>query len=193
MTRLIWFVIAAAMFSAAPALAHDHGSGHNHSQSHGACCYQISGQTAEVLIAPNSDAIRRIQAELAVNGFDPGPIDGIMGPRTEAALRRFQRREGLYEGLLTTETLSRLGIRLMQSDAAHTSSALRGGVHSSHQTTARTHSHAPTVTRRVVRSSTESSRPIEPAPSATVPLPNYVGPSGEHHVAPLGWPEKADR
>jgi hypothetical protein len=36
-----------------------------------------------------------IQQALAALGFEPGPLDGLAGPRTESALRRFQRHVGL--------------------------------------------------------------------------------------------------
>lgn len=34
-----------------------------------------------------------MQQALKDEGFDPGPIDGIVGPRTNAALRDYQRAE----------------------------------------------------------------------------------------------------
>ena len=33
--------------------------------------------------------VREVQEALAAAGYDPGPIDGIMGPRTKAALRKY--------------------------------------------------------------------------------------------------------
>ena len=39
---------------------------------------------------PSTDEIRLLQARMKAVGFDPGPIDGAMGPKTEKALRRFQ-------------------------------------------------------------------------------------------------------
>ena len=33
--------------------------------------------------------VREVQLGLLAAGYDPGPIDGIMGPRTKAALRRY--------------------------------------------------------------------------------------------------------
>jgi hypothetical protein len=33
--------------------------------------------------------VREVQQALLAAGYDPGPIDGIMGPRTKAALRKY--------------------------------------------------------------------------------------------------------
>jgi Putative peptidoglycan binding domain len=33
--------------------------------------------------------VREVQQSLLDAGFDPGPIDGVMGPRTKAALRKY--------------------------------------------------------------------------------------------------------
>ena len=41
------------------------------------------------------DTTSGIQARLRNLGFDPGPIDGISGPRTQAAVRGFQSKFGL--------------------------------------------------------------------------------------------------
>jgi peptidoglycan hydrolase-like protein with peptidoglycan-binding domain len=46
---------------------------------------------------------------MKVKGFDPGPIDGIMGPKTTSALKDFQKKEGLQvTGRLNAETQARL-------------------------------------------------------------------------------------
>lgn len=41
--------------------------------------------------------LRALQASLAREGFDPGPIDGVYGPRTAAALQKFQQQRFLEE------------------------------------------------------------------------------------------------
>lgn len=41
------------------------------------------------------DGIKALQMLLSGAGYDPGPIDGAMGPRTATAIREFQRRFGL--------------------------------------------------------------------------------------------------
>jgi peptidoglycan hydrolase-like protein with peptidoglycan-binding domain len=53
--------------------------------------------------------VRSAQQALKGKGFDPGPIDGVMGPRTEAALKEFQQKENLtVTGSLDAETNARL-------------------------------------------------------------------------------------
>jgi len=51
-----------------------------------------------------------VQSALKEAGFNPGPIDGIFGWRTRAALERYQRSNGLSSGALTKETLASLGL-----------------------------------------------------------------------------------
>jgi peptidoglycan hydrolase-like protein with peptidoglycan-binding domain/DNA invertase Pin-like site-specific DNA recombinase len=52
-----------------------------------------------------SERVRALQKRLRQAGVDPGPIDGRFGPRTEAAVRRFQGRQGLeVDGLVDEAT-----------------------------------------------------------------------------------------
>jgi peptidoglycan hydrolase-like protein with peptidoglycan-binding domain len=39
--------------------------------------------------AARPEHVRELQEALAKSGYDPGPIDGIMGPRTKEALRKY--------------------------------------------------------------------------------------------------------
>jgi localization factor PodJL len=41
--------------------------------------------------------VMKIQALLAEQGYDPGPTDGLEGPKTRQAVRAFQRNIGLAE------------------------------------------------------------------------------------------------
>lgn len=53
--------------------------------------------------------ITDIQRHLAALGFDPGPIDGIRGPRTIAAIRAFQAARGLVvDGIIGPQTRAAL-------------------------------------------------------------------------------------
>lgn len=55
------------------------------------------------------DEVRRIQAALKRYGIDPGPVDGILGPRTAAAICAFKRALGFvarpYVGPMTWDAL----------------------------------------------------------------------------------------
>jgi hypothetical protein len=64
-------------------------------------------RSARALSGPQD--VRRAQEALRNQGQDPGPIDGIMGPRTRQALRQFQKANGLQQtGTLDAETRERL-------------------------------------------------------------------------------------
>jgi hypothetical protein len=39
--------------------------------------------------SPTPEHVRDVQQALANAGYDPGPIDGIFGPRTKSALRKY--------------------------------------------------------------------------------------------------------
>lgn len=54
--------------------------------------------------------VQRVQGALAARGYDPGPQDGVVGARTRAAIRAYQRDQGLVaDGQLSPELLARLG------------------------------------------------------------------------------------
>jgi len=59
--------------------------------------------------------IVKVQHALKEKGHDPGPADGILGPRTTAALQAFQKSEGLDpSGRLDRGTVEKLGVQLTQ-------------------------------------------------------------------------------
>ncbi|MGC4117976.1 MAG: peptidoglycan DD-metalloendopeptidase family protein [Myxococcales bacterium] len=43
----------------------------------------------------NGDSVRELQTRLKAEGYDPGPVDGDFGPKTAAAVRRYQQAHGL--------------------------------------------------------------------------------------------------
>jgi len=54
---------------------------------------------------------RNVQQQLSALGFYYGEVDGVAGPETEAAIRRFQIRNGIsVTGTLTPETAEKLGV-----------------------------------------------------------------------------------
>lgn len=50
--------------------------------------------------------VKALQRQLAIYGYKPGPIDGLLGSHTRAAIKRLQREHGLPDtGWLSGETL----------------------------------------------------------------------------------------
>ena len=55
--------------------------------------------------------VKAVQQKLLHEDYQPGAVDGIYGPQTRAALKVFQRDNGLPEnGEMTRETLQKLGL-----------------------------------------------------------------------------------
>ena len=62
-------------------------------------------------IKPQSDIVKRAQEILNSAGYEVGTPDGQSGPRTTAALRKFQTAKGIpVSGTLDTDTLDALGL-----------------------------------------------------------------------------------
>jgi hypothetical protein len=56
--------------------------------------------------------VREAQQALRDLGYRPGPIDGVVGPRTREALARYQRSQKIaVTGRLDSETMVRLDIQ----------------------------------------------------------------------------------
>lgn len=60
-----------------------------------------------VMVEPPQERTISIPAE-----YDPGPVDGILGRQTSAALKSYQQDNRMAEGGLTYETVKKLGITL---------------------------------------------------------------------------------
>lgn len=61
--------------------------------------------------AGNKQQLRAAQEVLKDQGMYEGEVDGLMGPKTQAALREFQKKEGLREtGRLDQQTMTKLGV-----------------------------------------------------------------------------------
>lgn len=57
-----------------------------------------------------TEKIVEIQKALKARGYDPGPIDDVLGAQTRAALIKYQRDKNLPVGNLNFETLKSLGV-----------------------------------------------------------------------------------
>lgn len=55
--------------------------------------------------------VLRVQMALLARGYDPGALDGVLGPKTRTALELYQRDSGIkVTGRLDQNTLLSLGI-----------------------------------------------------------------------------------
>ena len=64
----------------------------------------------------NDLAVRDLQEALKVLGFDPGPVDGVFGARTESAVKKFQQaREIPADGVVGRVTW----INIDEADQSH--------------------------------------------------------------------------
>lgn len=63
--------------------------------------------------------VRMLQEKLKQAGFDPGPVDGVFGPKTQAAVQDFQRKKELEaDGIVGPKTWGRLGVWQVQQQSA---------------------------------------------------------------------------
>ena len=59
----------------------------------------------------SKDKVKQIQEALKTKGFDPGAADGVVGPKTNQALRDFQKSQNLQvTGRIDGKTASALGV-----------------------------------------------------------------------------------
>ncbi len=71
----------------------------------------LAGMPATSFAQRVDPTTQQAQERLTTLGFDPGTADGIMGPRTRAAIRAYQRQSGLrVNGTLDSATVQGLGV-----------------------------------------------------------------------------------
>src|SRR5689334_24592832 len=77
-------------------------------------------RSSDLTTAPlTKDEIKEMQGKLGAAGFTAGPIDGIVGPQTQAALRRYTQARSLPTPEPTQEVLSdRKSTRLNSSHSS---------------------------------------------------------------------------
>src|SRR6516165_3698157 len=76
-------------------------------------------------VEASSALVREIQFMLLRLGMDPGPIDGIVGPQTLSAVRKFQARSGLpISDLINNGKISAVFLTRLRGEASR---AILGG------------------------------------------------------------------
>jgi len=72
---------------------------------------EVAGGGGAQNVGAPSSTVRMAQQALNDRGYGAGNIDGVWGPDTENAVRRFQQAQGLPQsGALDAQTLSALGV-----------------------------------------------------------------------------------
>jgi peptidoglycan hydrolase-like protein with peptidoglycan-binding domain len=78
--------------------------------------------------AMGDDKVKAVQQALKDKGHDPGDVDGKMGPKTQAALRDFQKAQGLQgSGRLDDKTMQALGVGGGSTGTGGSASPTTGG------------------------------------------------------------------
>ena len=75
----------------------------------------------------SKEKVKQVQAALKSKGMDPGPEDGVLGPKTQGALREFQKSNNLTAtGRIDEKTASALGVDVASSSSGMGSSGRSG-------------------------------------------------------------------
>lgn len=123
-------------------------------------------RTASAPSGPDPD-IRRVQAMLADLGYDPGPADGLQGPRTRAAIRAYQDDRGLRTDGRASVAL----VRRLERDGGHAQPVPPPGGSASvrHVSVGGGAGRRPNGTEEAARSPFVSPRPPIPYPGTPLP------------------------
>ena len=94
--------------------------------------FTVGDARAEVLKQGSTGTlVKTVQTKLKNWGYYTGTVDGIYGPKTVAAVKYFQRKNGLtQDGIVGTKTAAAMGVTLSSSSTSSTTSGA-GGSYSS--------------------------------------------------------------
>ena len=85
--------------------------------------------TVSLAAVSPDQTMQDVQTILKDKGFDPGPLDGVMGTRTHTAIREFQKSNSLEPtGMLDEKTQEALGVKVDASYAARNNQPAPGKV-----------------------------------------------------------------
>ena len=81
------------------------------------CAAEVAGKSEELEVT--SSLVREIQFMLLRLGMEPGPIDGVIGPQTTSAWRKFQQDTGLPQGdLVNGSKIPAAALARLRSEAS---------------------------------------------------------------------------
>lgn len=93
------------------------------------CCIALvvissTANAAVVKRGSSGETVKKIQTKLKNWGYYTGSVDGIFGSKTLAAVKYFQRKNGLaVDGIVGAKTAAAMGIRLSSSSNASSGGA----------------------------------------------------------------------
>jgi peptidoglycan hydrolase-like protein with peptidoglycan-binding domain len=88
---------------------------------------QLERSAASLRRGARGPGVRNLQSILRAYGFDPGAADGQYGPRTQAAVRRFQISQGIRgDGVVGADTLRALSTPTWGGTLANRGGAVAG-------------------------------------------------------------------
>jgi peptidoglycan hydrolase-like protein with peptidoglycan-binding domain len=118
MKRTPLFIVIAALASA-PAWA---GNDSPQSQSEQQSAPQAQATQSGAQQSQSSETVKQAQEKLSAAGYDVGTADGVMGPKTQDAIKQLQQDKQLNAtGELDQETLAALGVNEENSSTGSSS------------------------------------------------------------------------
>lgn len=124
MKRTPLFIVIAALASA-PAWA---GNDSSQSQSDQQSAPQAQASQSGPQQSQSSDTVKQAQEKLSAAGYDVGTADGVMGPKTQDAIKQLQQDKQLNAtGELDQETLAALGVSEENSSTGSSSTGSAAG------------------------------------------------------------------
>ncbi len=73
-------------------------------------------------VGSSGSQVKTLQTKLNNWGYDAGTVDGIFGSKTQAAVKRFQQKNGLtVDGIVGAKTAAALGMTLTSSSSSNSS------------------------------------------------------------------------
>ena len=79
-------------------------------------------ESAVLKVGSSGTQVRTLQTKLNNWGYDAGTVDGIFGSKTQAAVKRFQQKNGLVaDGIVGSRTAAALGMTLTSSSSSNSS------------------------------------------------------------------------
>lgn len=124
MKKFAYTIVVAAALLSAPAMANELDQ-HNMAGHYNSTYFSNTGyhgvkagrwNSGEALILDRSE-IKNMQAALKEAGYRAGPVDGVIGSQTRAALRAFQADHRLKgNGAVTERTLKTLEVLVLREE-----------------------------------------------------------------------------